>query len=323
MSILPNTITFLRAMSTQSFITRTVHKKLLSVEQSEGMGARVRRSIGRPELKSYDPFLMLDEFIMPHTDIGGFPDHPHRGFETVTYILPSSKGSFQHEDFTGTAGTIGPGDLQWMTAGRGIVHSEMPLPGSGGAHGLQLWVNLRSKDKMCEPQYQELKSNDVPIVSKDGVTARVIAGSALGATSKVYTRQPVHYIHFEMSPHSTLHQPIESSWNSFVYTINGTAVYGDTKSTAHHTLALSHDSQDGKHTHGLTVTTGDESAEFVLISGQPTGESAVQHGPFVMNTREQIQQTFVDYQYGKNGFEKAPGWHSKIGERLLGSHDDL
>ncbi|XP_077002472.1 pirin isoform X3 [Tamandua tetradactyla] len=155
--------------------SKKVSLSVLSREQSEGVGARVRRSIGRPELKNLDPFLLLDEFKGGRP--GGFPDHPHRGFETVSYLLEG--GSMAHEDFCGHVGKMNPGDLQWMTAGRGILHAEMPCS-EEPAHGLQLWVNLRSSEKMVEPQYQELKSEEIPKPSKDGVTIAVISGEALG-----------------------------------------------------------------------------------------------------------------------------------------------
>ncbi|XP_067848359.1 pirin isoform X2 [Heptranchias perlo] len=154
---------------------RKIVQIVLAVEQSEGVGAQVRRSIGRWELKSLDPFLMLDEFKVSKP--AGFPDHPHRGFETVTYML---NGSFDHEDFCGHKGTINRGDLQWMTAGRGVIHCEMPSSDHPG-HGLQLWVNLKSSEKMVPPRYQELLSKTIPKPSKDGVTVAVISGEALGA----------------------------------------------------------------------------------------------------------------------------------------------
>merc|ERR550532_1230595 len=142
-------------------MSRTVTKTVLSKWQDEGVGARVRRSVGRSELKNLDPFLMLDEFQGQAP--AGFPDHPHRGFETVSYMID---GKFRHEDFCGHSGIINSGDIQWMTAGRGIVHCEMPY-GDGVAHGLQLWVNLAKKDKMCEPAYQELLDKDIPKTKKD------------------------------------------------------------------------------------------------------------------------------------------------------------
>jgi len=298
------------------FVSRSVSQVLLSREQAEGMGARVRRSIGRYELRNLDPFLMLDEFkVAPPA---GFPDHPHRGFETVTYMLPWTKGIFCHEDFAGHKGTIGAGDLQWMTAGKGIVHSEMPADpkSTDSSHGLQLWVNLARQHKLVEPAYQELKAKDIPHVKKDGVTAIVIAGLALGVESPVYTRTPVHYLHFQMEPNSALHQPIPPDWNSFAYTLQGDAYFADADKPIgpHHTVVLA--PRPGAA--GVSVSTRDSPANFVLISGQPLNEPVVQHGPFVMTTPEEIQQAFNDYSLGRNGFERAPGWHSEIGRTLLG-----
>jgi len=294
-----------------SFKSRTIVKIVRSVEQSEGRGARARRSIGRPELKNFDPFLLFDEFKSSVESLSGFPDHPHRGFETVTYMLPSSEGSFQHEDFCGHKGTIEPGDLQWMTAGKGIVHSEMP---SGVGHGLQLWVNLCSKDKMCNPVYQELKAAELTTVKKDGVTAIVISGKVFGVESTVYTRTPIYYVHFIMEPDTTLNQEIPENWTSFIYVLSGTIKIGSGNVQgieAHHTVALSADGE------GVSVRTEKQGANIVLISGKPIGEPVVQHGPFVMNSEKEILEAFDDYHSGKNGFEKAPGWESQIGRPLL------
>jgi len=297
-------------MSTsQSFASRVVEMKVESIEQAEGHGARVRRSIGGFKLKNFDPFLMLDEFKSGPP--AGFPDHPHRGFETVTYMLPSSKGIFQHEDFCGRKGSIGPGDLQWMTAGKGILHSEMP-GNNEISHGLQLWVNLAAKDKMCEPAYQELLSSQVPKVSRDGVTAIVIAGEALGVKSPVYTRTPTHYLHFVLEPRAVLHQPIPVGWNAFLYTIEGIIEVGPNgdRCLAHHTITLTLSGD------GVTIRATDEPANFVLLAGKPLNEPIVQHGPFVMNTQKQIQEAMMDYQQGRNGFERAPGWRSEIGRPI-------
>lgn len=290
-----------------AFVTRNPARKILSVEQSEGVGARVRRSIGRPELRFFDPFLLMDEFKGSGDVEFGFPDHPHRGFETVTYML---EGKFQHEDFTGHRGLIGPGDLQWMTAGRGIVHAEMPLlkPGEKG-RGLQLWVNLSAKNKMVEPRYQELKKEDVPHVTRDGVTAIVIAGEALGISSPVQTLTPTHYLHFKMEAGSRLRQPIPKGMNSFLYILDGTGEVGtsNTHVDAHHTVTLTPEGD------GVDVVAGPHGISFVLLAGHPLGEPVVQHGPFVMNTREEIMQAFDDYHHGKNGFERATTWQSEIG----------
>ncbi|PKU73455.1 pirin-like protein isoform X2 [Dendrobium catenatum] len=278
---------------------RTVVKKVLAKQQQEGAGAIVRRSIGRPDLKTLDPFLLLDYATV--SPPAGFPDHPHRGFETVSYVL---EGAITHEDFAGHKGTIGAGDLQWMTAGRGIIHSEMPA-GDGVNKGLQLWVNLSSKDKMIEPNYQELQSKDINRVQKDGIDVRIIAGEAFGVRSPIYTRTPTMFLDFAMNPGSQLHQPITEGWNAFVYIIEGEGVFGhESSSTAlsHHTLILS----DGDGVKAWNKSR--RSLRFLLIAGQPLNEPVVQYGPFVMNTLEEIEQAFEDYRLCKNGFEKARNW---------------
>ncbi|CAI9778239.1 unnamed protein product [Fraxinus pennsylvanica] len=282
---------------------RLATKKILARPQSEGVGAVVRRSIGRPEMKYFDPFLVLDEFAV--SPPAGFPDHPHRGFETVTYML---QGAFTHQDFAGHMGTIHTGDVQWMTAGRGIIHSEMPA-GEGIQRGLQLWINLSSNDKMIEPRYQELQDEDIPRAQKDGVEVKVIAGEAMGIHSPVYTRTPTMYLDFTLKPHSQYHQCIPESWNAFVYIIEGEGVFGSHNlpaTTAHHLLILSLGD-------GLSVWNKSSSKllRFILVGGQPLNEPVVQHGPFVMNTQDEIDKTVEDYCYCKNGFEMARFWRSQ------------
>jgi len=285
--------------------SRTVQKAFLSVEQAEGVGARVRRSIGRPELRSFDPFLMLDEFKVGKP--AGFPDHPHRGFETVTYML---HGAVDHEDFAGHAGTIKAGDLQWMTAGRGIVHAEMPH-GSEECHGLQLWVNLKKAEKLVEPNYQELLDKDIPKKSENGVTVKIIAGESMGVKSPVRTRTPVYYLDFVLDKGAKLKQEVPSGWNAFVYTLTGKGMYGPSGNQKevepHHTLVLT------KGDCFEAENKGDETLHFVLIAGQPIEEPVSQYGPFVMTTRGEIDEAINDYRSGKNGFEKAHSWKSKIG----------
>jgi len=285
-------------------MSRKVSKAVLSQWQDEGDGAKVRRSVGRPELKDLDPFLMLDEFSVQEP--AGFPDHPHRGFETVTYLLT---GKSSHEDFCGHSGTLEPGDLQWMTAGRGIVHCEMPV-GAASCHGLQLWINLAKKNKMVEPSYQELKHKNIATVSKDGVTVKVIAGESMGTKSSVYTRTPSMYLDFHLDPASTVNQLIPTGWTAFIYILSGVAQIGPCGSTfegtAHHTLVLS----DGDHVD--IKNNGPDVCHFVLIGGQPLKEPIVQHGPFVMTTQAEIQETINDYRNGINGFERAHTWQSTI-----------
>ncbi|OWM67662.1 hypothetical protein CDL15_Pgr024747 [Punica granatum] len=281
---------------------RTVVKKVLAKQQKEGEGATVRRSIGRMELRNLDPFLMLDEFYV--SPPAGFPDHPHRGFETVTYML---QGAFTHQDFAGHKGTIGTGDVQWMTAGRGIIHSEMPAT-DGVNKGLQLWINLSSRDKMIEPRYQELPSEDIPTAEADGVEVRVIAGESMGVRSPVYTRTPTMYLDFTLKPRAQAHQPIPEDWTAFLYVIEGEGLFGTLNSPpagAHNVLVL------GKGD-GLSVwNNGSKPLRFVLIAGQPLHEPVVQYGPFVMNSQAQIDQAIDDYQYAKNGFEMAKHWRSQ------------
>uniref|UniRef100_H0WMI1 Pirin n=1 Tax=Otolemur garnettii TaxID=30611 RepID=H0WMI1_OTOGA len=291
-------------MGSSKKVTLTV----LSREQSEGVGARVRRSIGRPELKNLDPFLLFDEFKGGKP--AGFPDHPHRGFETVSYLLEG--GSMAHEDFCGHVGRLDPGDLQWMTAGRGILHAEMPCT-EEPAHGLQLWVNLRSCEKMVEPQYQDLKSKEIPKPSKDGVTIAVISGEALGVKSKIYTRTPTLYLDFKMDGGSKHTQPIPRGWTSFIYTLSGDVYIGKPVPRQKVQTQLTISIASGKK--ASRKRQDQKGSHFVLIAGEPIREPIVQHalGPFVMNTREEISQAILDYRNGKNGFEKAKTWKSKIG----------
>ncbi|XP_042498228.1 pirin-like protein isoform X2 [Macadamia integrifolia] len=281
---------------------RSVVKVVLAKPQHDGDGALVRRSIGRMELRSLDPFIMLDEFFVSAP--AGFPDHPHRGFETVTYML---EGAFTHQDFSGHKGTIRAGDLQWMTAGRGIIHSEMPAE-TGTQRGLQLWINLSSKDKMIEPKYQEMRKEEIKTAEEDGVEVRVIAGEAMGIQSPVYTRTPAMYLDFTLKPGAKWNQSIPESWNSIVYVIEGEGVFGTSNSSptqAHHVLVLGPGD-------GLSAwNKSSDPLRFALIGGQPLNEPIVQYGPFVMNTQTEIDQAIDDYRFCKNGFEKAKYWESQ------------
>ncbi|GAA0138738.1 transcription cofactor [Lithospermum erythrorhizon] len=284
---------------------RLVARTIPARAAREGSGdAVVRRSIGGYELKRFDPFLLLDDGSS-ETGKAGFPDHPHRGFETVSYVL---QGAWKHEDFGGHKGNLEAGDLQWMTAGRGIVHSEIGDPSRGKSRGLQLWVNLSSQKKMIEPRYQELKSRDIPEGVKDGVKVRVIAGEAFGIKSPIYTMTPTMYLDFTLDPGSHLQQPIPLTWNAFVYVIEGEGVFGSlTSSPAKSYTLLLLGSGDGLEAWNKSS----KPVKFVLIAGQPLNEPVVQHGPFVMNTREEIEKTFNDYYSYTNGFERARTWRSE------------
>lgn len=193
-----------------------------------------------------------------------------------------------------------------MTAGRGIVHSEMPAT-RGRQHGLQLWVNLSSEEKMVDPNYQELESKDIPKVQQDGITVSIIAGEAFGITSPVFTRTPTLYLVFKLEPGAVLHQPIPESWNAFAYILEGESKFGSSDATtigAHYTVLLGLGD-------GISVWNKSKGiCHFVLIGGQPLNEPVFQYGPFVMNTREQVMQAVQDYENGRNGFERALGWQS-------------
>ncbi|KAJ7557732.1 hypothetical protein O6H91_04G007300 [Diphasiastrum complanatum] len=296
---------------------RMVVKQIHSKEKSEGDGAIMRRSIiGGPELKNLDPFLLLDYGSV--SPPAGFPDHPHRGFETVTYMLQAFKhfhaflGSqcyiktdviFLHREHSPTR-TLQA--IKWMTVGRGIVHSEMPAT-RGTNEVLQLWVNLSAANKMIEPSYQELQEKDVVKVEKDGLRVSVIAGDCLGIKSPIYTRTPTMYLDVIMQPGAVFHQPIPEGWNAFAYILEGTPTFGTVITpaiSAHHTVQLGPGD-------GISMwNKSDSVSRFVLIGGQPLNEPVVQHGPFVMNTWEEIKQAIYDFQHAQNGFEKAASWRS-------------
>ncbi|RAH14089.1 MAG: pirin family protein [Methanobacteriota archaeon] len=258
----------------------------------EGGGFKVRRPVSMGSLMS--PFLLLDE--MGPADYGpgeaiGAPWHPHRGFETVTYMLA---GQMQHEDSAGNKGDLLPGDVQWMTAGRGIIHSEEPHPDfkrkGGLMHGFQIWINLPAKHKMMPPRYQEIPASESPMIEKNGVWARVIAGECLGIRSKIDTMVPIEYIHVRMNNNSVLEKEIESSLNTMIYVFGGQITIQD-KIIKDGELALL--SEGPK----LKIKTKD-SSEFLILAGPELNEPIARHGPFVMNTREEIQQAFTDFRNG-------------------------
>ncbi|KAK7693616.1 hypothetical protein QCA50_003185 [Cerrena zonata] len=313
---IPPKLTFFRNITStmaSKKMSRSVVKKVFSIEQSEGDGARVRRSIGTTKLKNLTPFLMLDHF---HVSEGaGFPDHPHRGQATVTYML---EGSSRHEDSAGHKGTIEAGGVQWMTAGKGIIHAEMPVhaPGVPEPRGLQLWVDLPKQYKMVDPSYQELGPNEIPTAypeGKDGTTRiKVISGKTYGVESPVRSLGGCWYFHaiFDKRGHS-IFQEIPTGWTSFLYILKGSLSIGDNeeKHDAFHTLVLSSDNEQD----GVKITAAEDGTELILVAGEPLDQPVVQYGPFVMTSREEIQQTFIDYQTGRNGFEKAHHWKSEIG----------
>ncbi|KAI6109151.1 RmlC-like cupin domain-containing protein [Pisolithus croceorrhizus] len=293
--------------------SRNVIKKVLAVETAEGVGARVRRSIGSMNLRNLTPFLMLDHF---HVSKGaGFPDHPHRGQATVTYML---EGSSRHEDSAGHAGTIETGGVQWMCAGKGILHAEMPVhaPGAPDPRGLQLWVDLPKQYKMVEPSYQELGPNAIPTAYPGGpdgpIKVKVISGKSHGIESPVRPLGGCWFLHVTMEKSgATMFQDIPLGWTAFVYIWKGAIKIGNIGPVhdSFHTLVLSN--AEGET--GVHLTAVEDDTQFVLIAGEPLDQTVFQYGPFVMTNREEVQQTLLDYQFGRNGFEKANTWKSKIG----------
>jgi quercetin 2,3-dioxygenase len=296
-----------KQMST--FTTRTVSKLVKAIEQSEGVGARVRRTIGTRNLRNLSPFLMLDHFSVPYG--AGFPDHPHRGQETVTYMLD---GAFQHEDFVGHAGRIETGDLQWMTAGKGIMHSEMPVkqPGNKPNVGLQLWVDLPEKYKLTDPRYQELRDADIPRAKPDDkVEIKVISGDSFGVKSPVQTLVGVWYLDVKIAPGGKVEQKLPEDWTTFMYTLTGRPSIAGQEVEPFHTVVLSTTGD------GISVeNNGTEEARFVIISGEPLDQRVVQHGPFVMTSEEGIYEAMRDFSSNSNGFERAKGWRSEIGKSM-------
>jgi hypothetical protein len=282
---------------------RSVAKIVDSIRTLEGGGFPVRRPFPTRELMQVDPFLLLDHLGPVQWGPGegiGAPDHPHRGFETVTYLL---SGGFQHKDSVGHAGKLGPGDVQWMTAGSGIVHSELPsdefMRDGGVMHGFQIWVNLPARDKMMPPRYQEIPSAGIPQAkSADGkVWVRVIAGKALGQSAVIDTRTPIYYLHFTIQPGGVVTQEIPVGFNALVYLISGVLHIGSA-SVREGQMALLTDGDTVRLAVGPDAA---EPASFLLLAGQPINEPVARHGPFVMNAPEEIQQAVRDYQSGRMG----------------------
>ena len=280
---------------------RSVARVVRARDTSDGAGVKLRRSLGGPELDSADPFLLLDEFRSESGDdyVAGFPDHPHRGFETVTYMLA---GVMRHEDHSGNRGELVPGSVQWMTAGRGIIHSEMPQQRDGLLWGFQLWVNLPAKDKMTAPRYQEFAPEKIPVVNRaDGTTVRVVAGESEGVSGAVVgiATRPL-YLDVAVPVGKSFEQATPAGHTGLVYVFEGAAEVGAGAAGAGTRVAAS---QLAVLTEGeaLRVVSSESKVRFLLLAAQPLREPVVRHGPFVMNTREEIHQAIRDFQSGAFG----------------------
>lgn len=282
---------------------RKLNQIINAMPTSDGAGVKLRRSLGSRQDARLDPFLMLDEFGTenPEDYIAGFPEHPHRGFETVTYMLD---GHMQHRDHLGHVGNLGPGGVQWMTAGRGVIHSEMPQQDKGRMRGFQLWINLPAAEKMKPAHYQDIPAEKIPTVSMPaGGSVKVIAGAATIAdrriegpinsgTSRLST-DPL-YLDVTLTAGEHFEQPVTAGHNAFVYVYEGGVTVGpDAQKLATHAAGLLDSEGDA-----VALQAGADGARLLLLAGKPIREPMVQYGPFVMNSRAEIEHAIRDYQSG-------------------------
>ena len=279
-------------------LVRQVERVIEPQPVIEGAGVRLKRSIGTDPLDYLDPFLLLDHFASrdPRDYEAGFPLHPHRGIETVTYML---RGEVRHKDTLGNSGSIGAGDIQWMTAGRGIMHEEMPQVRPEGIDGFQLWVNLPAKLKMSRPRYQDIRSSEIPeLKRKNDIRIRVITGTVEGVSGPVtdIAADPI-YLDVRVPAQTSFIQPVERGHTAFAYVFEGSARFtgGDHENGptgSHLRLVLLSDGD------AVEVSTAEESVRFLLVSGKPLHEPIARYGPFVMNTEEEIEQTLLELREG-------------------------
>jgi redox-sensitive bicupin YhaK (pirin superfamily) len=274
---------------------RAVEQLVAGQATSDGAGVKLTRVLTQQFQRRLDPFLMLDAFGTDNPDdyIGGFPDHPHRGFETVTYMIA---GQMRHKDSFGHEGLLSNGGVQWMTAGRGIIHSELPEQADGRMEGFQLWLNLRARDKMRAPWYRDIQSADIPeFATPEGVTVRAIAGASHGVAAAIRREvtEPL-YLDLHLTAGSSFAQALPPAFNAFVYVYRGEIAIGDTR-VPRERMAILRNAPDSD---GV-VLRAETPARALLIAGRPIGEPIAQHGPFVMNTRDELIQAVQDYQAGK------------------------
>jgi redox-sensitive bicupin YhaK (pirin superfamily) len=289
-------------MSDNHVMHTLLTRKVRGQPTSDGAGVKLRRVIGTAELPDLDPFLLLDEFGTDRAEdyIAGFPEHPHRGFETVTYMLD---GRMRHRDNHGNEGLLVPGSVQWMTAGRGLVHSEMPEQQEGRMRGFQLWVNLPAAQKMSEPRYQEFAPERMPVAHPaEGVTVKVIAGEVVDASGSA-VRGPIVqpateplYLDIDLGPDMAWTLSIPAGHNAFVYVYEGGISVGpgvDARPVETQELGVLGSGDK------LSLRASSDGARLILVAGRPLREPVARHGPFVMNTREELMQAFADFKAGR------------------------
>jgi len=272
---------------------RAVERLIVGHPTSDGAGVKLTRVLTQDLQRRLDPFLMLDAFGSDSADdyIAGFPDHPHRGFETVTYMLA---GNMRHRDSAGHEGLLRDGGVQWMTAGRGVIHSELPEQTEGRMEGFQLWLNLPAKDKMGAPWYRDIQSAEVPEWHGPGVTARVIAGASHGVEGAVQRdgTEPL-YLDLHLDANARFEQPLPEGHSAFVYVYRGSLAIGE-QSVPLQRMAILANAGDG-----VRLVAGAEGARAILVAGRPLKEPIVQYGPFVMNSQQEIFQAVEDFRAGR------------------------
>ena len=281
--------------STAVTFPRRVERVLQGQATSDGAGVRLTRLLTQDLQRRLDPFLMLDLFGTdnPGDYIGGFPDHPHRGFETITYML---QGRMRHRDSVGNVGLLSPGSVQWMTAGRGVIHSEMPEQQEGAMEGFQLWLNLPGRDKLREPWYRDVATEEVPEWQGDGVTVRVIAGSTHGVQGAVQrdATEPL-YLDIHLQAGANFEQALPVAHNAFLVVYRGEVTVAD-QTVQPRRMAIMANTPGSD---GLRLQAGGEGAKAILVAGRPLKEPIAQYGPFVMNTQQEIFQAVQDFQAGR------------------------
>ena len=272
--------------------TREIERLVRGYASRDGAGVNLTRVIGSPALDHVDPFMLLDELRSDDPDdyIAGFPEHPHRGIETITYMID---GGFRHRDSRGGGGLLGPGCVQWMTAGRGIVHSEMPEVAGKSLWGYQLWLSLPAKDKMIEPRYQHMDPKDIPVVESPGLRVTVISGSYRETDGHALTRFPVTYLDARVSADAAFECPVESGESCMLYFHSGDGTLGTARKPVRRGDLVILGKGD---TVGLAA--GPSGCGFLLLAARPNNEPIARGGPFVMNTPEEIRQAFRDYRDG-------------------------
>lgn len=275
--------------------SRTIEQLVIGRHTSDGAGVKLTRVLTQPLQRRLDPFLMLDAFGNDNPDdyIGGFPDHPHRGFETVSYMID---GRMRHRDSAGNEGLLESGGVQWMTAGRGVIHSELPEQQEGRMEGFQLWLNLAAKDKMTAPWYRDIQRADIPqFLTPEGVTVRVIAGASCGVAGAIQreTTEPL-YLDLHLPAGTSFAQSLAPEVNAFVYVYRGEIRIGDRQAPQQRMAILANDAEsDGVLIHA------DAPSRVLLVAGRPLREPIVQYGPFVMNTQDEIFQAINDFREGR------------------------